>query len=316
MKLTRMFLPLILAGIITGCDSTTTTSSEGAPETPKIALVMKSLANEFFKTMEDGAKTYHAEHAETFTLLANGIKNEEDIAGQVALVENMIVQGVDAIVIAPADSKALIAVLARAMKEGIQVVNIDNKLDAEVLAQRQLSIPFVGPDNRKGARLAGEHLAGQLQAGDSVALINGVPSAFNAIQRRLGFEESMKAAGMTIVADQSAHWEMAKANQVAAGILSEHPDLKAILCGNDSMALGAVAALKDAGRAEVRVVGFDNISAVQELIKQSKVLATVDQHGDKLAVFGIEYALQILASGTTPADKETPVDLILVEDLK
>ena len=71
--------------------------------------------------------------------------------------------------------------------------------------------------------------------------------------------------------------------------------MKAILCANDSMALGAVAALKAAGRGrDVLVAGFDNISAVQALIKSGEIVATADQHGDQLAVFGIEYALERL----------------------
>ena len=307
---------LVFAG---GCGKSDTGSVETAapaPDAPRIALVMKSLANEFFKTMEDGAKAYHEERMDEFELLSNGIKNEEDVGGQVALVEQMMAQNVDAIVIAPADSKAMISVLERAVKAGITVVNIDNKLDADVLAERNLAIPFVGPDNRKGAKLAGDCLAKQLAKGDKVAIINGVPSAFNGIQRRQGFEDAMNEAGMEIVASQSANWEMSKANQIASGIVIEHTDLKALLCANDSMALGAVSALRDAGRDDVLVIGYDNISAVQELMKSGKVLCTVDQHADKLAVYGIEYALEILKSGTAPEDKETPVELITTDALK
>ena len=82
------------------------------------------------------------------------------------------------------------------------------------------------------------------------------------------------------------------------------------------MALGAVAAVKEAGRAgQVLVVGFDNISAVRDLVRDGRVLATVDQHADQLAVFGIEYALDILGGQATPADRETPVDLVTAETL-
>src|SRR4051812_40572647 len=83
-------------------------------EKPKIALVMKSLANEFFSTMEQGAKKHQEAHSADYELLANGIKNETDLAQQVSLVEQMIARGVNAIVIAPADSKALITVLKHA----------------------------------------------------------------------------------------------------------------------------------------------------------------------------------------------------------
>jgi len=284
---------------------------------PRIALVMKSLANEFFKTMENGARGHQKAHSDKYELRVVGIKNEEDVAQQINFVEAMIAQKVQAIVIAPADSKALVPVCKKAMDAGIVVVNIDNKLDAEVLAANSLKIPFVGPDNRKGARIAGEHLAGKLQRGDKVAIIEGVPSAFNGIQRRLGFEDAMKAAGMTIASQQSGNWETAKAHQVVSGILTEHSDLKAVLCANDSMALGAVEAIRAAGRSDkVLVVGFDNIAAVQQLLKDGKVLCTIDQHGDQLAVFGIEYALEVLGGKSTPADKETPVDLITAETLK
>jgi ribose transport system substrate-binding protein len=109
---------------------------------------------------------------------------------------------------------------------------------------------------------------------------------------------------------------MDKANQLASALVTEHADLKAILCANDSMALGAVSAVKAAGKSDIFVVGFDNISAVQQLLKEGKILCTVDQHGDKLALFGIEYALEMLKAKTVPTDKETPVDLITAENLK
>jgi ribose transport system substrate-binding protein len=291
---------------------------EAAPDggKPRIALVMKSLANEFFSTMENGARAHQREHASEYELAASGIKDELDVAAQVALVEQMIAQRVDAIVIAPADSKALVAACARALDAGIVVVNIDNKFDDAVLAERNVTIPFVGPDNRKGARLAGEYLAARLAPGDEVAIIEGVPTAFNGVQRRLGFEDAAKAKNLTIVASQSAGWETARANEVASAVVREHPGLKGLLCANDSMALGAVAALRAAGKTgQVLVAGFDNISAVQDLIRDGQIVATVDQHGDQLAVYGVEYALEILRTKHAPADRETPVDLVTAESL-
>src|SRR5215469_2540295 len=133
---------------------------------PRIALIMKSLANEFFQTMEKGARDYQAKHSSEFDLISNGIKNETDVSQQINLVNQMIAQKVDAIVLAPADSKALIPVSKKAQQAGILVVNIDNKFDADTLAQEKVKIPFVGPDNRKGrkdrGRISGKAaLAGQ-----------------------------------------------------------------------------------------------------------------------------------------------------------
>lgn len=302
---------LTLALALTACGPQSQT-----PGKPRIALIMKSLANEFFLTMENGARAHQKAHADEYDLIANGIKDELDVAKQVELVEQMIAQKVDAIVIAPADSKALIGVCKKAQDAGIVVVNIDNKFDDAVLTEQKVKLPFVGPDNRKGARRVGDYLAKQLKPGDPVAIIEGPPNAFNGQQRRLGFDDAMNAAGMKIVSSQSGYWETDKANQVAAAIITEHPDLKAFLCSNDSMALGAVAALRAAGKLDqVKVVGYDNISAVQTLLKEGKILATADQHADQIAVFGIEYALQLLKTKTAPADRETPVDLITAESL-
>ena len=284
---------------------------------PRIALVMKSLANEFFKTMEEGAKAHHKEHSEEYDLIVVGIKDEQDVARQIDLVELMIAQGANAIVIAPADSKALVSVCKKAIDAGIIVVNIDNKFDKDVLEEKNIKIPFVGPDNRKGAKLAGDFLASKLKKGDKVVIIEGIPNAFNGVQRKLGFEDAMNAAGMNIVSSQSGYWEMDKASQLVSALVNEHPDIKAVLCANDSMALGAVSAIRAAGKSDdILVVGFDNIAAVQRLLKEGKILCTVDQHADKLALFGIEYALEMLEKKEVPADKETPVDLITAESLQ
>ena len=127
-----------------------------AQDKPKVALVMKSLANEFFRTMEDGAKAHNKVNAGKYTLVSNGIKNETDTAAQIRMVEQMIAQKANAIVIAPADSKALVPVLKTAIDQGILVVNIDNKLDPEVQKEKGIQIPFAGPDNRAGAKLVGD----------------------------------------------------------------------------------------------------------------------------------------------------------------
>lgn len=277
---------------------------------------MKSLANEFFVNMADGARSHHAANKESYELIVNGIKDESDLAQQVKLVEQMLTKQVDAIVIAPADSKALIPVLRRAQSSGVVIVNIDNKLDAEILSESDTTIPFVGPDNREGARQVGEFLKNQLRPDSKVAIIGGISTAFNAQQRELGFRDAMQEAGINIVSSQAGNWEQAKASNIASALLTEHPDLDALLCANDSMALGAAAAVKRAGKSgQIQIIGFDNISATHELIRNGDMLATADQYGDKLAVFGIEYALKIISEGQVPHDLKTPVDLVTRESL-
>jgi ribose transport system substrate-binding protein len=284
-------------------------------EKPKVALVMKSLANEFFLTMEDGAKAYQKEHSADFDLISNGIKDETDTAGQTRIVEQMILAKVNALVIAPSDSKAMVPVIKKAVDAGITVINIDNQLDPAIVKSKNISVPFVGPDNRKGARLVGEYLAKQLKAGDEVGIIEGVSTTTNAQQRTAGFKDAMDAAQIKVVSLQSGDWEIDKGNKVAASILSEYPDVKALLAGNDSMAVGAVSAVRAAGKAgQVQVVGYDNINAIKPMLKDGRVLATADQFAAKQAVFGIETALKIIKGEKVDSGPngviETPVELV------
>jgi len=285
--------------VASGCEQQGTPTGETAGK-PRVAVIMKSLANEFFVNMADGTKQHHAAHADDYELILNGIKDESDLTQQVALVEQMIALGVDVIILAPA----------------IVVINIDNRLDAALIADAGIRVPFVGPDNREGARSVGEYLATILSAGDEVAIIGGISTAYNAQQRQAGFEDAMAGVGANVVSVQDGNWHQAKASTIASAMISEYPDLKALLCSNDNMAIGAVAAVRQAGKTgEILVIGFDNISATHELLRNGDMLATADQYGSQLAIYGIEYALQILRDGTVPDDRKTPVDLITADNL-
>ena len=311
MKIFKIFPFLFLLAACDQSSDQAVTKTPDTPGTPVIALIMKSLANEFFITMAEGAKQHNAKHPSRYKLILNGIKNESDLAQQVALIDQMIAAKADAIVIAPADSKAIVPALARANRSGIIVINIDNKLDSGVLAEYSLHVPFVGPDNRAGARMVGEFLAENLSANDQVAILEGIPTTYNSQQRRAGFEDAANNAGLEVVSVQSASWDQLRAAEITAAILVRFPELKAILCANDSMALGAVSAIRQAGKDDdIQVVGFDNVTAIQALIKEGKVLATADQHADLLAVYGIEYALDIFSNGGVLNDRITRVDLI------
>ena len=163
MRLKNLISLILLLGLLLSCDSNDSRRPSGitnAGDTPVIALVMKSLANEFFVNMADGAERHQIERAD-YELIINGIRNESDLAQQVALVDQMISRGVDAIVIAPADSQALVPALARASAAGIVIINIDNRLEPEVLEEYDLSVPFIGPSNQAGAKMVGDFVLAQ-----------------------------------------------------------------------------------------------------------------------------------------------------------
>ena len=163
-----------------------------AAEKPKVGLVMKSLANEFFKQMQAGAEKYAAENADKFEFKAVGMKDERDFAAQVDAIENFVTQKYNVIVVAPADSKAMVTPIAKAVKAGVHVINIDVELDPEAKKAAGIDLAFFGPDNRAGAKLAGDALAQKLGAGGKVVILEGNPEADNAVQRKKGFMDSVE----------------------------------------------------------------------------------------------------------------------------
>src|ERR1700747_2512023 len=214
---------------------------------PVIGLVMKSLANEFFKDMQEGA-VKHVEERGDLTLVPVGMHSETDIDTQISAIENFITQKVDAIVVAPADSRALVAPLARAIKAGIVVINIDVALDEQAKKQAGIDLAFVGPDNRAGAKMSGDVLAKALGEGGRVVIIEGNPGADNAVQRKLGFDDTVKDGKLDLIDSRTAHWETEEANSVFSNMLTAHPDIQGVMAANDSMALGVIKEIDAAGQ--------------------------------------------------------------------
>jgi len=281
-----------------------------AQKKPVVGLVMKSLANEFFKDMEEGA-VKHAQERGDLTLVPVGMHSETDIDTQIAAVENFITQKVDAIVVAPADSRALVPPLARAIKAGIVVINIDVALDEAAKKQAGVDLAFVGPDNRTGAKMSGAVLAKALGPGGKVVILEGNPGADNAIQRKLGFDDAVKEGQLALLDSRTAHWETEEANTVFSNMLTAHPDIQGVMAANDSMALGVVKAIDAAGKSgQIKVVGFDNIAPVQPLLKEGKMIATIDQFGSEMAANGTDYAMKALQGEKLQGWIKTPIKLV------
>lgn len=290
--------------------------ARAADKKPVVGLVMKSLANEFFKSMEEGAVKY-AKADGTFTLIPVGMNSETDIDTQISAVENFIVQKVDIICVAPADSVGLVAPVKKAIAAGITVVNFDVKLDDKALKEAGIAdLVFVGPDNEEGAFLAGEDLAKKLGKGGKVLIIEGNPGADNAKMRKAGFDRAAKKYGLQVLDSKTAHWETEEANTLMTNLLTRFPDVQGVMAANDSMVIGVVKAL-DAAKlsGKVQVVGFDNIPAVQKLVKEGKVLATIDQFGPDMATNCIKTGFKMKKGEKLHGWRKTPVKLITAKNV-
>lgn len=276
-----------------------------------IGLVMKSLRAEFFQAMQKGAEEYTARQ-NRYRLISVGTDTQTEIERQVELVDELAEQGVDALIVVPIDSKALVAPVARAVRRGITVVNIDIRLDEAMLKAEGINLAYVGPDNLTAARTVGKTLASRLAVGEKVILIEGLPVAENAQQRKAGFEQAIVSAGLFLADSVPADWETQTAEEVFALLYKRHPDIKGVFCCNDAMALGAINVMKRLGLTpgEIPVVGFDNDEAMQPLLNEGWLLATIDAYGSQMAVQGIERALQIIDGAPGGGVHSTPFDLI------
>lgn len=277
---------------------------------PVIGLVMKSLQAEFFQEMKKGAEAF-AKKQSSFELISVGTSSQTEIELQIQLIESLIEQKVDALVVVPIDSKALVPPVVKAVEAGIKVINIDIKLDEELLKENGIELTYVGPDNETASQMVGNVLGEKLGKGAKVIMIEGLRVAENAQQRRHGFLKSVEKYQLNLVASEAADWETEKAENVFEKLYADNPDISGVMCCNDAMAIGVINVLKKNGKAGViEVVGFDNDTSAKALLKSGAMLATIDAFGSQMAVEGIEYALKVLNGMENKGSFSTNFELV------
>ncbi len=144
-----------------------------------------------------------------------------------------------------------------------------------------------------------------------MVILEGNPGADNGQQRKLGFDDAVQEGKLDLIDSRTAHWETEEANTVFSNMLTAHPDIQGVMAANDSMALGVVKAIDAAGKSgQIKVVGFDNIPAVQPLLKEGKMIATIDQFGSKMAANGTDYAMKALQGEKLEGWIKTPIKLV------
>ncbi|MGI6454853.1 MAG: substrate-binding domain-containing protein [bacterium] len=275
-----------------------------------IALVMKALSNPFFHAMQVGAEEEAGKLG--VDLLVQGTNKETDITQQVNIVENFMTRRVDALVIAPASSTALVPVLMRAKAQGIYVVNIDNPLDEQTKKSMGLECPFIGSDNALGASLAAHDLVAAMGGRGEVAILEGIPGVMNAELRKQGARRVFDAEEhIDVVASQTAEWETEAAFQVFTNMLTAHPNITGLFASNDNMALGAISAIDTAGKTgQIHVTSYDNLKAAQDAVLAGKIVSTIDQHPELMGAYGVRAAKDHLDGKEVPAYIPTPLEVI------
>jgi len=310
---------MIGAALAAGCKSE---PQPGGKQKVRVGLIYKATTNPFFQAMEKGAREKAKELGAGIEV--SGIESESDADKQADLVRIMLNRQVQAIIIAPASSVGIVTPLVRAQEAKVPIINIDNRINKEEAAKQGLKVAtFIGPDNFEGARKVGAYgcdlIKKKLGEGKKgkVIVLRGIDGVENAEARRRGFEAAVREAGLEIAASQSAEWDTAKAQTAASAMLSANPDTAGILCANDKMALGAIAAVRARGDiGKIIVVGYDNIDLARDAMKRGEMQATVEQNPAMMGSLGVECALKALKGEALPEVTPVPTQLITAEDVK
>ncbi|KPA18454.1 D-ribose transporter subunit RbsB [Candidatus Magnetomorum sp. HK-1] len=292
------------------------TSPVIAENTKKVALVMKALSNPFFIKMKEGARQYAKKHDIPFEVF--GVERETDVKRQTSIVENLIARKYAAIVIAPVDSKELIPACKKAIDNGIVVINIDNPLHKATLKKLNITIPFVGSDNYKGASLVGDYLRKKISNKGRVIVIEGIRGVENADLRKKGFIDTItKENEIKIVAMESANWHTDEAFSLLTNLIQKHGEIDAIFCANDNMAIGALQSLDMFGMTgQVWIGSYDNIDEVRLEMRNKRIHATVEQHPELMGEYGVMLAVNGLQGKSIPQMTATPLDLITYDSFE
>ncbi len=326
--LVLMLALVMVVSLFTGCagkaaeEPVKDTAAESATEETvaeeaplRIAFITKVM-NPYFKVMVEGAQKAADENG--VELLHAAAQEQTAVEQQIAIVQDMIAKQVDAICIAPIGSKELVPVLAEAVKAGIPVINVDNKLDDEAMAEAGIDpITYVGVDDEVSAYNAAKAIVDALGGEGKVAILEGIQSADNAQKRKAGAEKAFnEAPGIEIVASQTANWAAEEALDVFTNMLQANPDINGLFCANDMMSFGALQAIDAAGKTgDIIVSSIDAEDQAIQNVKDGLALATVYQNQDAQAAKAIELALELIKGNEIPVDVRVETILMTKDDI-
>ncbi|MGK0465031.1 substrate-binding domain-containing protein [Clostridium sp.] len=308
-----VFISTILVGCFKGSNSKTATNLKATlPQKKNVLLIMKTLTNPFFIEMERGAR--HAESETGIKLTVKTGAKETSIEQQIAIVEDAIASKVDAIVIAPGSSIELIPVLKKAQDAKIPIVNIDNRLDPVLSKTKGLiDVPFISVDNKNGGYLSAKCISDKITSPTKAVIIEGIRGANNADQRKEGAIKAFaENKNITLVATETANWNIAEAYDVAKKLFETNSDIGAVFCANDMMALGVIQYLDKSKGKDILVAGFDALSEAKSAIAQGKMSNTIAQQASLQGYTGVKLAVDLI-NGKKPANLINLVDVKVLD---
>lgn len=305
-KLLSMMLVVIISISLFACGTKNPGQATGGTNKTtkklKFGLVVMSTNSDYWLTLKDGAQA--AVDAVGGELIFTGPADNNDIQGQVSLVENLISSKVDAILLTPLDSDALVAPVEKAMKAGIPVIIIDSPVNTKNYTS------FIATDNIAGGKLAMETLIKQIGGSGQVAIINALAGIPSNDARGVGAEQVAKSNTNIKLLPQQHSLDQAEALTSTENIITGNPDLKGIFATFNRGALGAVQALINKGKQKnIKVVAYDADADEIKYLEDGTIDALVVQQPYQMGKLGIEYSIKAI-NGETVAKSIAP-DVVL-----
>lgn len=270
----------------------------------KVAVVVSTLNNPWFVVLAESAKARAIELGYEATVF----DSQNDTAKEASHFENLIAGGYNAVLFNPTDADGSVANVLKAKKAGVPVFCIDREINSTNAATAQML-----SDNYSGCVALGQYFVKTVGKEGKYAELLGLVGDNNTWNRSKGFHSVVdRYPGLKMVAQQTAEFDRAKALEVMESILQKNPDINAVFCGNDAMAMGAYQALVSAGKADkIKVFGFDGADDVVKLIAEKKIAATGMQFPKVMAQKAAEYADQYI-KGKRDFPQKVPVKVDLV----
>lgn len=311
------FLLRVLALALCSVAAVSAAAVSAAEKTYTIAVIPKGTTHEFWKSIHAGAVKAEQELAAKGTkvkLFWKGPLREDDRDQQIQVVENFASRKVDGIVLAPLDSRALVAPVASALQAGVPTVVIDSDLESD----KQVS--FVATDNFKGGQMAGEFLAKQLGGKGKVVLLRYQVGSASTEAREAGFLDAVKKVpGLKLISsDQHAGATREMAYQASQNLLNRYgKDVDGIFCPNETATIAMTKALRDIGRAggKVKLVGFDSGTQSVLDLKNGDVQALVVQDPLKMGYLGVITVVEHIQGKKVAKRIDTGVSMVTQENM-
>jgi ribose transport system substrate-binding protein len=255
-----------------------------------IAVIPKGTTHEFWKSIHAGAiqaTQELAQQGDTVSIIWKGPLREDDREQQVQVVEGFLSQGVQGIVLAPLDSRALVRPVEEAKGAGIPTVIIDSGLESTAM------VSFVATDNRKGGQLAAERMGEVLGGKGKVLMLRYQEGSASTEQREAGFLETIRAKypGITVVSsDQYAGPTRETAKRAAENLLNRYgKELQGIFTPNESSTIGTLLALQDISAAgRIKLVGFDASQILIDALRNGQLEGIVVQNPMRMGYLGVK----------------------------